>query len=237
MDRLQWLFRAWRYRLRLEQQEIRLMRSLLGPGDTVLDVGAHKGGYTWWMQRAVGPMGQVYAFEPQPALARRLQRLTVAMDHVHVEHLGLSSAPGTLHLQVPGPGTSPSATFEPRPGDNGTSIPVSVTTLDAWSTQQGLRTVRLIKCDAEGHELEVFRGGETLLRAHRPALLFECERRHRASGRVDDVFHWLESLGYRGQALSSRGPIPLDAFDVERDQASPDQDGYINNFLFQAEPG
>ena len=41
--------------------------------------------------------------------------------------------------------------------------------------------VSLIKCDVEGHEGEVFRGAEQLLRQDRPILLFECEQRHNGS--------------------------------------------------------
>jgi hypothetical protein len=70
---LKWLYRALRYRL--EKQEIKLVQRHLAPGDVAVDVGAHKGAYTWWMRRAVGESGRVYAFEPQPALADNLRGL------------------------------------------------------------------------------------------------------------------------------------------------------------------
>ena len=41
-------------------------------GATVLDIGANKGIYCFWMMRAVGPSGNVIAFEPQ--LAQLIER-------------------------------------------------------------------------------------------------------------------------------------------------------------------
>ncbi|MEE2712803.1 MAG: FkbM family methyltransferase [Planctomycetota bacterium] len=235
MDRLKWLFRAWRYRLKLERQEIRVLLNHLRPGDTAIDVGAHKGGYTYWMRSRVGKRGRVIAFEPQPVLAQRLQRLinTSGFKNVTVESQGVSSTSDTLTLRVPGTRTSPGASFESGVVQGGQSIAIPVTPLDDYAAAHGITQLRMIKCDAEGHELEVFKGAEGVLTRLRPLLLFECEVRHRASGRVDDVFDYLQGLGYQGQALARQGPLSLDQFDPERHQASPDQPDYINNFVFR----
>jgi FkbM family methyltransferase len=233
LERLQWLYRAWRYRYRLERQEIQLLLQHLATGDVAVDVGAHKGAYTYWMRQAVGHTGKVYAFEPQPLLAEHLRRLTSASayDNVVVENLGLSSSSGTLVLNVPGDGTSPGASFEAGAG-GGQSYPVQVTTLDDYFDGGEARRVRLLKCDAEGHELEVFRGAQRLLTEARPSLLFECERRHRRSGRVDDVFSWLQALGYRGYFIDRGGIRDIAEFDPEKYQSGIDDPRYVNNFLF-----
>jgi FkbM family methyltransferase len=236
-DRLKWTFRAWRYRQRLERQEIRLLLQHLAPGDVAVDIGAHKGAYTYWMRRAVGASGRVYAFEPQPALAAGLRALAAGsgFDNVVVENLGLSSAAGTLILNVPGSGPSPGASFEPGRGvgqGTGCSYPVTVTTLDAYFKGVDRSRIRLLKCDAEGHELEVFRGGRELLTEVRPCLLFECEQRHRGSGSVAEVFGWLEALGYRGYFVDRSGPRDIADFDPRLHQANHEARGYINNFLF-----
>ena len=236
-DNLKWIYRAFRYRWRLERQEIRLLLQNLNPGDVGIDVGAHKGAYTYWMSRAVGEQGRVFAFEPQPGLATALQRLAARrrFSNVVVENLGLSSKPGTLTLNVPGDASSPGASFENRvDGPPGQSYPVAVTTLDDYFTARPDCSVQLLKCDAEGHELEVFRGGAELLSAHRPCLLFECERRHRKSGRVEEVFEYLEALGYRGFFIQRNGPQDIDLFDPQRHQAQSGTPGYVNNFLFLA---
>jgi FkbM family methyltransferase len=236
IDKLKWIYRAYRYRFKLEPQEIQLLSQNLNQGDVGVDVGAHKGAYTYWMRKSVGPDGKVYAFEPQSVLAGRLKALTGRQHYqnVVVENLGLSSSSGTLSLNVPGKSSSPGASFENMPDNQspGQSYPVQVTTLDAYFSPDSTRGIHLLKCDAEGHELEVFKGAERLLTSHHPCLLFECERRHRASGRVDDVFSYLESLNYRGFFIDRGGPKDIDRFDPGIHQAESGAPGYVNNFLF-----
>ena len=72
---LQWIFRAWRYRLVIEKHEIKFMLNHLGPGNTAVDIGAHKGAYTYWMSKYVGEKGKVFSFEPQPRLNKQLRLL------------------------------------------------------------------------------------------------------------------------------------------------------------------
>ena len=239
MDKLRWFYRAWRYRLRLERQEILALLAHLGDGDTAVDIGAHKGAFTYWMLKQVGPLGHVYAFEPQPALAKRLLRLMPpgVSPKTVIEQKGLSSSPGTMNLMAPAEGTSPSASLEPAPADiaSARAIPVEVTTLDEYVREHGIEAVHFIKCDAEGHELEVFRGAEQLLSSQHPYLLFACERRHRSSGRVDDVFDYLRQLGYTGCCLGPGGRLPVSEFDPEIHQRDPGDPGYINNFLFSTQ--
>ena len=152
-------------------------------------------------------------------------------DNVVVENLGLSSAAGTLVLNVPEGGPSPGASFEASAG-GGQSYPVPVTTLDEYFDDDQRARIRLLKCDAEGHELEVFRGAHRLLTEARPCLLFECELRHRKSGRVDDVLNWLLDLGYRGFFIDRDGARNIGEFDVAVHQSRSGAPGYINNFLF-----
>lgn len=236
LDRLRWRYRALRYRWKLERQEIRLLLGHLAPGDTALDVGGHKGAFTWWMRHAVGAAGQVDVFEPQPTLAAALQAMVRdrGWRNVRVEHLGLSSSPGVLSLLVPPGGPSPGASFERPASDDaaGDAIDVPVSTIDDWVEEHQRNNVRLIKVDVEGHELEVFRGAQRTLGTQGPALLFECEQRHRASGSVEGVFRYLESLGYRGQAITNDGLLALDRFDPARHQVKDSPLGYVNNFWF-----
>ncbi len=53
--------------------ENRLMARYVKPGDHVIDVGANLGTTVLPLAKAVGPQGQVIAFEPQPLMAQCLQ--------------------------------------------------------------------------------------------------------------------------------------------------------------------
>jgi FkbM family methyltransferase len=233
-DKIPLMFRAWRYRYRLDRAEISYLLGQLKPGDTVVDIGAHKGGYSYWMLRAVGKSGQVFAFEPQPALAQYLFKIKALFrfDNFIPNHCGLSSMTGELSLSVPSNGVSPGASFESGllPGAQQVHQ-VKVDTLDHYFASFPDTRIAFIKCDVEGHELEVFRGGEQLLRTQRPVLMFECEERHHLRYRSQDVFDFLMGLGYSG-SFFYRGKLePLEKL-PELGQAGPGSPGYINNFIF-----
>jgi FkbM family methyltransferase len=236
IQRLRWFYRAWRYRLKVEKQEIAWLLQNLHPGDAAVDIGAHKGAFTYWMRKRVGPGGKVFAFEPQPELASRLQHLVHAGGYrnVVVENKGLSSESAQLVLKIPGRGSSPSASFEETQDTRqpGKTVSVDVTTLDTYLSANPALRIALLKCDTEGHELEVFRGAERLLQRDHPNLLFECEARHRPDGSTGEVFAYLEQLGYHGYCLGREGLFHIEAFDPRIHQSDPDDPAYCNNFLF-----
>jgi hypothetical protein len=118
---------------------------------------------------------------------------------------------------------------------------VKVDTLDNYFSSADKRPVKFIKCDVEGHELEVFRGGEKILKKDMPILLFECEARHLQSGDVKEVFSFLEDLGYSGQFFANGKITSLDKFDMQkhqqiRDGKIIDHLSYCNNFVFMPKP-
>lgn len=232
-DKLRFLWRAWRYRWNLDPREISILRRTLKPGDVAIDIGTHKGAYTYWMSKCVGSQGHVYGFEPQIRLAERLWSVLDALNlsNVSVRNMGLSSSPGVLNLFIPGSNaSSPEATFEqPERYVEGRFQEVEVAILDQLLAEEK-RPIRFIKCDVEGHELEVFKGCEAILRQFKPALLFECEARHHQDGDIGKVFKYLQSLGYEGSFFLGRKQLPLDQF--HSDYQKPGIKPYANNFLF-----
>ena len=92
---LRWIFRAWRYRLVVEKHEIQFMLNHLKLGYTAIDIGAHKGAYTYWMSKYVGNEGRVFSFEPQPVLYNQLVSLIKHSNNknINLEASALSSTP------------------------------------------------------------------------------------------------------------------------------------------------
>lgn len=64
-----------------EPYQVDVLRSVVAPGDVVVDAGAHVGLYTLWASRAVGRSGRIVAFEPDPDNRRLLER-TLAVNRV-----------------------------------------------------------------------------------------------------------------------------------------------------------
>jgi FkbM family methyltransferase len=242
VKRLRYLWRAWHYRRRTNRDEIAFLAAHVRAGDTVVDVGAHKGGFLYWLRHHVGAAGKVYAFEPQPPLAQYLKEV-VAMqgwDNVVVEPSGLSSAGGTMELFIPAPAgePSPGATLSPvDPNAPHHSVRVPVVTLDEHCERRGISRLAFVKCDCEGHELEVFRGAREVLARDHPVLLFECEQRHLPGSSVAAVFDFLRELGYEGWFFHASGLTPVERFRPEihqprREGRYWDAKDYYNNFAF-----
>jgi FkbM family methyltransferase len=87
------------------------------------------------------------------------------LSQVTVHPMGLSSQDGELTLYVD---SSESGFHSPTMAHtNGTPVPVRVRRLDDCLDEWGIDAVDLMKIDVEGHEAEVFRGGERSLRSGR----------------------------------------------------------------------
>jgi FkbM family methyltransferase len=238
--RLRYLHRALKARFRDQRDEIRAAASLLQRGDIAVDIGANKGAYLYWLRRAVGSTGQVFAFEPQPTLAAYLRSIAARMQwpNVDVRECALSDAAGVGTLYVPGERESPGASLEPAAlaAIDGHHYSCPIDTLD--HQMGGTERIALLKVDVEGHELHVLRGAAGILKQHHPALLVECEARHLAAHTMDDVFAFLGELGYEGEFFSPGGRQPLSAFRASLHQRRGDgafwnERDYCNNFLFR----
>jgi len=229
-------YRALRYRKYSNKAEVSFLKTRLKEGDCALDVGAYKGGLTYWMAQAVGPTGKVLAFEPQVRLAAKLGNEFEKVAQVEVHPFAASSSSETKLLRVPPRGKKASgASLEQQVGDDSWSYRlVSAVSLDdLTSTLKDPPKVSLIKVDVEGHELSVFKGAEHLLRRDYPTLLFECESRHRNNELLWPVFAYLRGLGYdTGHALTPTGDLmELGEFSESKHQVRG-ENPYLNMFVF-----
>lgn len=237
LDNLRLKARADKYRRRSDPGGILFLLESLRPGNTALDIGAHKGGYAYWMLRQVGSTGKVYAFEPQQYLYDYLSRLKSGLykENFIVEHLALSDQAGTVELRIPegknkksSPGASIVKTVFEEHEFRTERVPV--TTLDIYCTEHHL-TPDLLKIDVEGNEMAVLKGGEQILHKYHPAILMECEARHIGEEQAIATFRFLEKIGYSAFFIEDSQFIPLAEFDFSKHQV-PGQKPYCNNFIF-----
>jgi FkbM family methyltransferase len=233
-----------RARLDLRRQKLEgdsapcLVEKLVRAGDVALDVGARWGTYTVLLARQVGPAGLVHAFEPNRHHSRALGMIARGYGTVQVHTFALSDAAGGAALHIPMLGTRASDGLASlaRPTGAHRTVEIERRRLDDLS----LERIDFIKCDVEGHELPVFRGGEATLRRLRPLLLVEIEQRHGVD--VEATLAYLDRLDYSGYSVHRDGLRPVTEFDVERDQLEvlnrepvlgwmmPPE--YIHDFLF-----
>lgn len=139
------------------------------------DVGANAGFIAMNVAQLNANDVQVYAFEPQPALANcialsaRLSRL----NNLRVFQTMLDNTSGDADLFVPTLGVAASSVWwnSQTPGVRTLRCPVE--TLDRLLAAGVIQPPSLIKIDVEGAEHAVLEGAKALLSQYRPIVVFE----------------------------------------------------------------
>lgn len=222
-----------------EAGTLHVILACLRPGDVFFDVGGNVGQMTVAASRAVGPTGRVHSFEPVPE-TRRLLNENLALNaasnvRVHPVALGSAPAKGTIYenLEV---NRGSASLIEPDAGAAGHEIEID--TLDALVAREGVGTIRMLKADVEGWELEVLRGGkETLSRPDAPILCVEYSNLHPVQGGEPiDLFRFAASVNDYGVyrlTKSKNYASPLYRVAKEADMQT---EGRINDNIFCMTP-
>ena len=196
--------RALKYKNRDDIGGIAYINNAIKEGNTVLDIGAHKGGYLYYMQKLVGKKGQVHAFEPQSMLFQYLEKMKPIMhwDNVTINNIALSDNDSTATLYIPsnltGQSSSPSATIyeQHNLGAVTKTETVHTTSLDQYCEKHQIKP-DVLKIDVEGNELKVFKGAIQILQKYKPKIIVEIEAVHVGQERVLETIAFLTQLGYK----------------------------------------
>jgi FkbM family methyltransferase len=146
---------------------------------TVLDVGANKGDYSSLLVRRLPQDAAIHCFEPSVDHRPTLESLERQhADKIHFHPVGLSSQVGTTTLFKDRTGSGLASLYERDIACHGLKLSqrevVDITTLDQWCSVMGIDEISFMKVDVEGHELDVFNGGQNMLGSGRiNALQFE----------------------------------------------------------------
>ncbi|MCS6775773.1 MAG: FkbM family methyltransferase [Chloroherpetonaceae bacterium] len=178
--------------------ELLIRRVQARPG-IILDVGANMGMLTVALARRM-PDRQILAFEPVAETARRAAA-TFALNqlcHVGLMIAAVGAQDGELTFYT-APGHSDYASAHP------TETPLEIhwvesrvpcVTLDTLMRTGVFAQVGAIKIDVEGHEMDVLRGAQELIRQYQPDILFEYNYRiaPRIGWRPEDAGAFLVEL-------------------------------------------
>lgn len=179
-----------------EEPELAVLSGLIWRGDYILDIGANFGRYTYHFSKLAGPTGQVISIEPIGGTFEILKSNVAkfALENVVCVNQAVSDVNGFVTMQVPESGSGGKNFYEAHITAVGTGVTPCIRLDDAYSD---LPRLDFIKCDVEGHELNVLNGATGLIAKFRPLLLIEI------GGDPDDAatnagkaFALLQNLGY-----------------------------------------
>ena len=168
-----------------------LYRQILTPGQIVVEAGANIGCDTLRFARAVGPKGQVHAFEPQRRIFHMLAANVALNDltNVHCQPGALGQADGKITVPpldygLPANFGEIALTADGEPGER-----VALNRIDSL----GLARCDLLRVSVNGMEHEVLMGAEATIRRDEPLILVDGSKREAAPA----LIRFLLERGYR----------------------------------------
>ncbi|WP_299302558.1 FkbM family methyltransferase [uncultured Brachybacterium sp.] len=153
-----------------ELQMLRAMAATLSEGDLVLDVGANIGNHTLFLATVCG--AEIVAYEPDSRLTEALTRSVQANslgERVTVRAVAVAETAGELVLVDDVEGNLGGQHLVADSDAKGQLVPV--VRLDDEMPDS---TVRAMKIDVEGFELNVLEGARELIERDHPDLWIEC---------------------------------------------------------------
>ncbi|MGQ0646093.1 MAG: FkbM family methyltransferase [Gemmatimonadaceae bacterium] len=169
-----------------EAETSNFIGSLLQPGDTFIDIGAHVGYFSMLASALVGPSGAVFSFEPDTTNYAHLVEHIDANGATNIRpmHMAVGAKPAVAEFFVNTDNDGGHALWEvgrhpfnERTRQAPTTRKVFVTSLDHMFSDRDMSRLRAIKIDAEGAEFAILVGARGLLtRHHVPFVIAEVNR-------------------------------------------------------------
>jgi FkbM family methyltransferase len=177
-----------------DEQEFNLLDTLITEGDWIIDIGANIGHYTAKFSKLVGKNGRVVAFEPVPHTFELLAANSAFLPHPNVTLINAAASmdTGIVSIDIPKFESGLENYYMANLTANPTGLTVLCLPLDSLSLPN---PIALIKIDAEGHELPVLKGMQTLLNRDHPHLIVE-------DNNAPELVAFLNRLGYEDQKLT-----------------------------------
>jgi len=207
-----------------EKSTAATIRSLVKPGDTVLDIGANVGAHTLGLAQSVGEAGRVFAFEPADFAFQKLLR-NLALNPPLQQRTTATQAMLGSGVNKPVKGVYASWPLEKadsvHPKHRGRFVPTSgavADTLDGFVEREKIGRINLIKMDVDGNELPVLQGGRGMLGEQRPTIVMEMSPYVHAEEQnsFTAMIELLSGLRYKIEDARNRKSLPMDAKALER---------------------
>lgn len=170
-----------------------------------LDVGANLGWYTLNVCKKY-PGLKSYAFEPiNETYLKMLRNVELnGLENCEVMNTGLSDENKKVSFFYDVVASGASSMVDLREMETTVKVGSEVKRLDDVMEEKHIEKIDFIKCDVEGSELFVFKGGIESIRKYKPIIFSEMLRKWSAKFNYhpNDIIHLLEDVGYQCYVLA-----------------------------------
>ena len=226
------------------EPEFLWIKEILGKNSVFIDVGANVGAYLYTLENHLKPEN-IYAFEPNQQLFKRLKRL---FPKVNLLSFALSDVSTIAEFKIPvinGEKVHTRGTLQTsikEKNEEKTILqkvevkPLDDLVFDKTQTNKlNLKNLDFIKIDVEGNEMQTLRGAKKTIEKFKPILMVEMEQRHHKENLwtlISEIADW----GYSVNFLDRKTLQPKLLTEEFLNQQNPDNvknyKDYINNIIF-----
>lgn len=190
----------------------------------ILEIGAHRGYYTFQAADILAGTGTIYAVEPDPenfdALTDGIEANRFTTISAERCAIGGEETTGTLNIAT----SSNSHTLRSVSGDmkrkyTGETVTTAVHRVDTYLADNRVSPddVDIVKIDVEGYEVAVFEGMDALLNADSELIIFVELHPHRVeSEKLHSMVETIEAAGFEVVHASSSAESNLPDYDAVR---------------------
>ena len=174
------------------ETEIILLKQLVKDNENIIEVGSNIGTHTIPLAKHVLNGGLVYAIEPQSQNYKLLSKNIKdnKLKNVKILKLAISSKQGEAYMNIFNENLINNYGDSKIFANNfQNSESVIVKTLDQlfYDDNKERKSIKLIKCDAQGQELNIILGSKKIINTHKPFLYLENDDINTSKALIDKI--------------------------------------------------
>ncbi|MCD9854578.1 FkbM family methyltransferase [Epilithonimonas sp. JDS] len=225
------------------EPEFLWIKNILSKDAVFMDVGANVGAYLFTLEDHLKP-GNIYAFEPNPQLFKRLGRL---FPKVNLSSVALSDISTIAEFKIPvinGEKIHTRGTLQTsikEKNEEKTILqkvevkPLDDLVFDAQTDNLNFQQLDFIKIDVEGNEMQTLRGAKKTIERFKPILMVEMEQRHHEDNLwtlISEIAEWGYSVNYLDRESLKLKTLTEEFLNLQNPDNVKNYKDYINNIIF-----
>lgn len=196
-----------------ELEDSEMLYKLVSEGNTIFDIGANIGWYSNHLSKKL-PTAKIYSFEPIPETFAQVKRNTELNQakNITLNNVALSDKIQTLTFYYSPTITGASSSVNITENDSMVKLECQTNTIDKFVKENNISALDFIKCDVEGAEFMVYKGGAETIEKHKPIVFTEMLRKWAAKFNYhpNDIIAFFKQFGYNCYTSHNGKLIPIE---------------------------
>lgn len=182
-----------------ETQKINLIKNVLSPGDTFIDIGCSFGLFSLIASKIVGHNGEVLSFDPSETAIKTLNKNSQINGFRNIKTFNIALGDSDKFINFFGQNYGGTIIKGNPQYDTSKGREIEMKKLDTMLSSTNLENLKFIKIDAEGSEFDIIKGAKNIIKNSKN-LLISLELGEMmlisAGASIEVVVDLLISLGY-----------------------------------------